>query len=215
MRKLLVFSVAVLFCVPSAALAQAPSFGIEGGLNMAEFGGKRIVESDFRSGLNVGAFATVPVGRTVAIQPEVLFSRRGARRAAYDYSDVPADGDAPPVGSFLGERTTHDYLEIPVLLKLSPSSSGDFVRPVFFAGPSAGFLLGVKEVYDEDYEEYLNSTDFGLVVGGGLELGRLSLDARYNLGLTSIAKDYDGSFGHISGDIKNRAFTVMAGLRVF
>jgi hypothetical protein len=182
---------------------------------MADFGGKRIVDSDFRTGITLGAYAAVPLGASVAIQPEIVYSQRGARSAAYDYHDIPADGDAPPIGVYLSEKSRHDYLEVPVLLKLSPSPAGEVVRPVFFAGPSVGFLLGAKEVHDTDYEEYLNSTDFGVIIGGGVELGRLSLDARYNLGLAAIARDYDGSFGHVPGDVENRAFTVMVGLRLF
>jgi hypothetical protein len=215
MRKLLVLAVAILLGVPAVGLAQAPSFGLRGGLNLADFGGKRIVKSDFRTGFTVGAFASVPISAAVSIQPEVVYSQRGARSAAYDYHDIPADGDAPPIGVYLSEKSRHDYLEVPVLLKLSPSPAGDLVRPVFFAGPSVGFLLGAEEVHDTDYEEYLNSTDFGVIIGGGVELGRLSLDARYNLGLAAIARDYDGSFGHVPGDVENRAFTVMVGLRLF
>jgi hypothetical protein len=171
--------------------------------------------SCFRHGFTLGAYASVPISAAVSIQPEVVYSQRGARSAAYDYSDMTADSDAPPIGVYISEKSRHDYLEVPVLLKLSPSPAGDFVRPIFFAGPSIGFLLGAKEVYDTDYKEYLNSTDFGIILGGGVELGRLSLDARYNLGLATIARDYEASFGHVPGDVKNRAFTVTAGLRLF
>jgi hypothetical protein len=215
MKKLLVVLAVTIFGAPAVGLAQAPSFGLKGGLNLADFGGTRIVQSDFRTGFTVGAFVSVPMSAAVSIQPEVVFSRRGARRAAYDYTSFPQDGDAPPVGVYLSEKTRHDYLEIPVLLKLSPAAAGDFVRPIFLAGPALGFLLGTKQVYDTDYSEYLNSTDFGIIVGGGVELGRLSFDARYNLGLAAIDKDYEASFGSVPGSVKNRAITVSAGLRLF
>jgi hypothetical protein len=215
MRKLLALLAVTIFSTPAVGLAQAPSFGLKVGLNLADFGGTRIVQSDFRTGFTVGAFASVPISAAIAIQPEVVFSRRGARSAAYDYDAFPQDGDAPPVGVYLSEKTRHDYLEIPVLLKLSPGPAGDVVRPIFFAGPAVGFLLSTKEVYDTDYSEYLNSTDFGIIVGGGVEVGRLSLDARYNLGLATIDKDYDATFGPVPGSVKNRAFTVSAGLRLF
>ncbi|MEX2571967.1 MAG: porin family protein [Gemmatimonadota bacterium] len=215
MRKLVISLVVILLSMPAAGLAQTPSFGLRGGLNMAGFGGSRIVSSDARAGFTFGAFVAIPMRAAVAIQPEVVFSRRGAKRAAYDYDAFPQDGDAPPLGVYLSEKTSHDYLEVPVLLKLSPSARGDFVRPILFAGPSVGFLLGAKEVYDTDYAEHLKSMDFGVIIGGGMELGRLSVDARYNLGLAAIDKDYEASFGHVAGDVKNRAFTVSAGLRLF
>lgn len=215
MTRLIVLLVVFLLSVPAVGLGQAPSFGFRGGLNMADFGGSQIVDSDSRAGFTVGAFVSIPVNAAVAIQPELLFSRKGARSAAYDYDEFPQDGDAPPVGVYLSERTAHDYLELPVLLKVSPSPSGNVVRPIFFAGPSVGFLLGTKEVYDTDYSEYLNSVDFGVIIGGGVELGRLSLDARYNLGLATIDKDYEASFGRVPGGVKNRALAVSAGFRLF
>lgn len=215
MRKLLALFVVTLLSVPAVGVAQAPSFGLKGGLNMADLGGNRILDSDARAGFTFGAFASLPISSAVAIQPEVVFSRKGAKSAAYDYDEFPQDGDAPPVGVYLNETTGHDYLEVPVLLKLGPSSHSGFMRPVFFAGPSVGFLLGATEVHDMDYEEHLNTTDFGVIIGGGLELGRLSFDARYNLGLSTIDKDYDASFGHVAGGVKNRAFTVAAGFRLF
>lgn len=215
MNKLLVVLTATLLGAPAVGFAQAPSFGIKGGLNMAEFGGSRIVDSHSRAGFTVGAFVAIPISAAVVIQPEFVFSRKGAQSAAYDYDAFPQDGDAPPVGVYLAEKTSHDYLEVPVLLKLSPSPAGEFVRPIFFAGPSVGFLLGTTEVYDTDYSKYLNSTDFSIILGGGVELGRLSLDARYNLGLSTIDQDYDATFGSVSGGVKNRAFTVTAGFRLF
>ena len=122
MRRKLVLFIAALLSVPAVSQAQGPSFGLKAGLNMADLSGSRIVDSDARTGLTVGAFASVPVHSAVAIQPEVVFSRKGAKRAAYDYDAFPLDGDAPPIGVYLAETTSHSYLEVPVLLKLSPSS---------------------------------------------------------------------------------------------
>ena len=215
MRKRLAVFVLILLGVPVAGTAQAPSFGLRGGLNMADFGGSRIVDSDSRAGFILGAFASIPIRGAVSIQPEVIFSQRGANRAAYNYDDMPVDTDAPPIGVYLGESTSHDYLEVPLLLRISPSTADNSVRPIFFAGPSVGFLVSTKEVYDTDYSEYLNSTDIGVVFGGGVDYGRVSLDARYNLGLTTVDRDFDASWGHVPGSVKNRAFTVTAGFRLF
>ena len=215
MRKRLVLLIAALLSVPASSLAQTPSFGVKGGLNMATFTGSRIVASDARTGFTVGVFTSIPVLSGVSIQPEVSYARKGARSASYDYDAFPLDGDAPPIGVYLSEKTTHSYLEIPVLMKLSPTGRDALARPVFFAGPSVSFLLGAEEVYGVDYEKYMNTTDFGVILGGGVEIGRLAIDARYNWGLSKIDKDFDASFGNVTGGVKNRAFTVTAGLRVF
>jgi hypothetical protein len=56
-----------------------------------------------------------------------------------------------------------------------------------------------------DIKDGFKSIDFGGVVGAGVALNKISLDARYGLGLASIA---DG------GSVKNRAFTLMLGYTI-
>jgi hypothetical protein len=185
MRKLLVVLTAALLGAPAAGLAQIPSFGIKGGLNLANTNGEDV---DYRAGLSVGAFVSIPAGPMLALQPEALFSQKGEK-----------------IG---GEKSTINYLEVPVLLKLSPSLPGDMVRPIFFAGPSLGLLLSAKSG-DVDFKNVMKSSDFGLIFGGGVEFGKLSLDARYNLGLSAINKEA------LANDIKNRAITVMVGYTLF
>jgi hypothetical protein len=215
MRKPLVWSLAVALTLSTVSGAQSPAFGVRGGLNAATFGGRRVVDSDYRLGFTVGGYAAFPITSTLAIQPEINFSQRGAKRAAYDYSDMPADGDAPPMGAYVNAKTTLDYLEIPLLLRLGPSLAGSAIRPIFFVGPTVEFLLHASEVYDTDYRDHMRSADAGFIVGGGAEFGRLSLDARYTLGLSPIDKKYNATFGTVAGGIKNRAFTVAAGVRLF
>jgi hypothetical protein len=191
MRKLLVVLTAALLSAPAVGFAQAPSFGIKGGLNLANVGGKDVEDVDYKAGLNLGGFVSIPAGAMFAIQPEALFSQKGTK-----------DGN---------DKVSLNYLEVPVLLKLSPSLPGDFVRPIFFAGPSAGILLSAKDADGDNMKDGLKSADFGLVIGGGVEFGKLSLDARYNLGLSSIDKAVE----NVKADVKNRAITVMIGYFLF
>lgn len=190
MRKLLVVLTVALLGAPAAGFAQLPSFGVKGGLNLANVGGKGVDDVDYKAGLNLGAFVSIPAGPMFAIQPEAFFSQKGNK-----VGDV---------------KSSFNYLEIPVLLKLSPSLPGDFVRPIFFAGPSAGILLGAK-TDDTDVKDLMKTADFGLTIGGGVEFGKLSLDARYNLGLSDISK----ASSEVSNAIKNRAITVMLGYTIF
>jgi hypothetical protein len=190
MRKLLVVQTAAILGAPATGFAQLPSFGVKGGLNLANVGGDAAGNVDYKAGLNLGAFVSIPAGPMFAIQPEALFSQKGTK-----VGDV---------------KSSYNYLEVPVLFKLSPSLPGDIVRPIFFAGPSAGILLSAKHD-DADVKDLMKSADFGLTIGGGVEFGKLSADLRYNLGLSSIGK----SIGGISADIKNRAITVMLGYTLF
>lgn len=191
MKKVFVALIAVLLAAPAAGYAQLPSIGIKGGLNLANTGGADAGDPDYKAGLNIGAFVSVPAGTILSLQPEAFFSQKGSK-----------DGD---------DKINLNYLEVPVLLKLDPSLPGSFVRPVFFAGPSVGILLSAKDHGGNDFKEHMKSADFGLTIGGGVEMGKLSLDARYNLGLSGIIKEA----GSAVDDIKNRAITVMIGYTLF
>jgi Outer membrane protein beta-barrel domain len=102
------------------------------------------------------------------------------------------------------------YLEVPVLLH------GDFYqrgpRALFFvAGPA--FAVNTSASYTDDGEsedvtDDIEDFDIGLVVGGGVELRRLTVEARYTWGLRSAFQD-----GDLEGSFKNRAFSMTVGYR--
>ncbi|HYN06386.1 MAG TPA: porin family protein [Vicinamibacterales bacterium] len=110
----------------------------------------------------------------------------------------------------IDDRLRLTYLEVPVLLH------GDFYqlgpRALFFvAGPAFAFNThasytdeGEKEDVKDDIEDF----DIGLVVGGGVELRRLTVEARYTWGLRRAFQD-----GDLEGSFKNRAFSVTVGYR--
>jgi len=94
-----------------------------------------------------------------------------------------------------GFRAT--YIEIPVLVSVRLGSNSGFA-PKLFVGPSLAFRLSAKATgsaggvgVDEDVKEFTNATDFGIVGGIGADVGKLSFDARYTLGLTQFASEND------------------------
>lgn len=147
-----------------------------------------------------GGFFNVNFGY-IGIQPEVLYVRMGAQyisgsdSLAYQY----------------------DYIQVPVLLKFNILPLGP-IKPCVFAGPYGSALLSARRVsniggthLDESIKSETNSTDYGLVFGGGVDFSliafKLSVDARYCLGMTNIDKLATG------GDsLKNKAFMVMVGI---
>lgn len=56
----------------------------------------------------------------------------------------------------------------------------------------------------------MESFDFGLVLGAGIDASRLTFDGRYTWGLTSIANT------PVEDDVqvKNRTFSLMIGFRI-
>ncbi|MDA1307574.1 MAG: porin family protein [Acidobacteria bacterium] len=142
-----------------------------------------------------GAFIGKNMSENFGLQLEALVSQRGAKEDA-----------SPSVGTI---RT--NYLDVPLTARFGSTSSNGTHFHVF-TGPQFGILLQA-EVTDEpldvtrDIKDDLKSWDLGWTLGAGVEMNRLSLDARYTLGLTNINKFES------DGELKNRTFTFLLGYR--
>jgi Outer membrane protein beta-barrel domain len=191
-----------VFLVPGSAAAQDVGGGLKGGVNFASLvfdGDVADLNLDSRVGLVAGGFVTWPMTPRFDIQPEALVSVKGA-----SFSEFGADADV--------EIT---YLEIPILFRYgSPISSGTSLK--LFGGPSLAFklnaeatgeFLGVSE--DQDIDDDVESFDFGLVLGAGIDAGRLTFDGRYTWGLMNIAATpFEDDV-----QVKNRVFSLLIGFR--
>ena len=78
------------------------------------------------------------------------------------------------------------------------------------AGRSSGVQGAVEGSRDFDIDPAIASRDFGLAFAGGLEWEQFLIEARYVLGLTDIATDI---YFH-EDELRNRAFSIMVGLRL-
>ncbi len=192
MRKtaivMLVLVTALVFGLPQYCSAQGVSFGLKGGINMAKLTGSDAGTNSMKTGFVAGAFTTVDMV-FLNIQPEILFSQKGA---TYEVFGLSIDEN-------------HNYLEIPVLFKFP---LGKIVVPSIYVGPSLGMLMSA-DVEGFDIKDGLKSTDLGLVFGMDVKTPvKLILDARYTMGLTSI--DDSGIY-----DVKNSAISLMVGYAIF
>lgn len=109
------------------------------------------------------------------------------------------------------------YVEVPVMLRIA---IGDAKKPHLFVmgGGQYSSLLTCTQVAagiaDVDCKKSatatsgIKSSDYGVVFGGGVASGRLSLAARYDLGLANI--NNDTSTGQAT--YKNKAFIVTLGI---
>jgi hypothetical protein len=201
----MIVSLAVLFVAALVPQNLAAGVGIKGGFNFSSIAFKPADPDmpDFQNlrGLTGGLFFSLSLG-FVGIQPEILYSRRGTMW------QVDADNKI---------EYMLDYIEVPVLVKFSILPAGP-VRPVIFAGPSFGYLLNAKGRLTtpdgttvEDLDEMFEKTAWAAVFGGGLEFKLpgilLTLDGRYHMGLTNIAKDIE-----VGQTVKNKGFSVMVGI---
>jgi len=204
-------AVAGLLVFPSLSSAAPPKFGLKAGLNVADIHGADVgtLESLFGSswkaklGFCGGGFVIFPLSKGMAVQAEALYTQKGAEMSG------TIDIGAGPEPFKLYWNT--DYLEIPVLFRYGFETKGR-LKPFLFAGPALGIKMSAKlkveaegESADQDISNF-RSTDFGLVFGGGVDIGKISIDFRYTMGLTKLLES-EGQ----TADIKNGVFTLMVG----
>ena len=199
-------ALALASCFTSAAHA-GTAFGIKGGVSLSHVNAQ-LFDTSNRTGFVGGAYATFDLSPMIGVQPELLYVRKGATLFS---SNVTLGGFTfGRVGSTLDV----DYVEIPVLLRLSATGAGP-VDLRLLAGPVASLkvsekvsttgLIGVSLSSDE-----VKTSDFGLAVGGAAAVrnGNIKVvgEGRYTFGLSNIS---DLPFG---GDVKNGAFYATLGL---
>lgn len=183
---LLIGAFAVLLALPQTSAAGV-KFGLKGGANIANVNGNWDEGlGDWKStvGFCGGIFLELNLGRILTIQPEVLYTMKGADT-----------GDG---------KLKFDYIEIPVLLKLRiPTGS---IHPFIFAGPAFGFSL--KALVNGVEISDMPAADYSAVIGGGLQLGRsIHIDVRYTMGLQKLEiPDID------TIDLKNGVLSATLGL---
>ena len=200
MKKVILSAMAVM--VFGFANAQKAEFGVKGGVNIAsqKFSGTGAPSPSAVTAFQVGAFVDVKISDKFSIQPELLYSLQGS---SYDYK----------VGSVDTKNTfKFAYINVPVMFKYYAAEKFSLE-----AGPQIGFLtsaeletetMGVSGTLD--VKSYFKSVDFGLNIGAGYDFTeKFSAGVRYNLGLTNVAKNDDGS-----GDsIKNNVFSITVGYK--
>lgn len=161
----------------------------------------------------VGAAFILPLAENIALQPEFLFTQKGAETTY----------------KFLGSETTQDitynYIDIPVLLRLGfGETTGEGLGFYINGGPYVGYalsgkvktssLLGDSEVdYTFDDKDDQRRVDFGLSLGAGVTIGNLMFDARYNHGTNNLL-DGDADNGNDGNfdKLQHRGLAFTAGL---
>ena len=198
-KILAIGAAAATLALPRTAAAGV-KFGIKAGANVANVNGdfsSSITDWKNRVGFCGGIFLELNIGRILTIQPEVLYTMKGAE-ATLEEGDLTGTG-----------KLRFDYLEIPVLLKVRIPTGA--VHPFIFAGPAFGFNL--KATFEDltgqtSDVEGANKVDYSAVFGAGVQLGRsIHIDARYTLGLQKLEIPDLGTV-----DLKNGVLSATLGL---
>ncbi|TPG62266.1 porin family protein [Hymenobacter nivis] len=183
--KKVILPLALLAGIVGTANAQTGiKYGVKGGFNGATFSGTDSKGSEYKAGFAAGVFANFGVADNFSIQPEVLYSQKGAS-----------------VDNFQGVsgttfKSTLGYLDVPIMLRVN---AGDAGKGLFFElGPQGSFVLHNRDFLqangnkftDETTTRDLNKVMIGYVGGIGYQLtSGLSLGLRYTGDFSKAYKD--------------------------
>ncbi|WP_461487488.1 porin family protein [Pedobacter sp.] len=156
-----------------------PSFnmGIKGGLNLSKFSTDNTFASDGKSGFYVGIWTRFGVAG-IHLQPELYFSEKNTQ-----------------LKNSLGQQNKIKFssLDLPILLGTKIGAAGVGVR--LNTGPVVSFIVDKAQSFDEAaakiFSLYLKDQALGWQFGTGLDLGKLSVGLRYEMGLSKLNSDGD------------------------
>jgi hypothetical protein len=185
----------------------SPKFGIKGGVNLTNlYVDDDVSDENMKVGFNAGFFAKLPVTRGFSIQPELLYSSKGAKET-YD-NFILGEGEY---------RFNLNYIELPVLAVFNLAKNFNL-----HVGPYVSYLAGVNikdlnkdegtidEVAELDADNF-NRFDYGVAGGLGIDISNFTIGARYNYGLKEIGKSGSVS-GELLKDSKNSAISLYIGI---
>lgn len=202
MKNILKITCAVIaFSMTSHYYSQA-TFGLRAGLNLANMTGKALNGLDTKSltTFSVGAVVDYELSESLSIESGLFLSNKGYK--------VEFSGNT--------YSTNINYLEIPVNVSYKLDVGDNKLN--LFAGPYIGLAVGGKTksdfagIDDADIEfgtddtDMLKSSDFGLNVGAGFQIEKISIRAQYGLGLSNL----DPS-GNSDMEIKNAVIGISLG----
>ena len=182
----LVAALAALMVMALPAHAQKYYVGIIGGWNNADF--------------NLDEY-----GYAMDVSPRSLYGIGGVFGLSFSkYFSIQLEPTYLQKGGVITNNTPQlflksSYLELPVLLKVTPVVVNKKLQAYLLAGPTVGLLLSSEVtgetmglVFKGNLKDVQKKIDIGLSLGGciGLTLGKGSLfvEARYTFGLTNSLK---------------------------
>lgn len=183
--KKIILACCLIFATSMAAMAQLPSFsfGIKGGVNYSNLKTKNdLTDQNSIMGYQIGVFSRVgAVG--MYFQPELYLGSKGN-----EFISLKDAGGSTVEAKGKVKFTT---LDLPLLLgtKIGPSKLN--IR--FMAGPVISFIVDENTTFDSAYQgirdfgNYKKQT-LGLQAGTGVDLGNLSVDLRYEAGLSNVSQ---------------------------
>lgn len=178
--KKMFLSAAIVFMAAIGAKAQV-SLGVKAGVNFSKISTDNVSESTI-AGYQAGLFARF--GKSLYLQPELYVASSGGK---FNFNNsggtVTTDG-----------KVRFTSINVPLLIGKGFGSESLNFR--IMAGPVYSYLMDKNQNFTDnvsgaynDFGDYKKST-LGYQVGGGVDIGNITADLRYEGGLTKINQNY-------------------------
>lgn len=196
-RTVLLFS--ILISISTECYSQ--SFGVKAGLNFSNLLAKdedAKYDTKMLLGIHIGITADVPISQNFSFETAILLSKKGN-----------AESD-----NLWGYNLM--YIDVPLTAKATIETGNVKLYGIF--GPYVGIGLsghiyhneqGTKIIWGSDNEiGVLKRSDFGLIIGGGVEINSFQIGLNYELGLKNIS-----SFTDYNTKVYNRVLGMSFGYK--
>ncbi len=200
-----VFILATCLLISTAASAQFFTLGPKVGFSSSRLSleeAELVRAGNSTIGFHAGAFTRLTI-LGIYLQPEVLFTQAGGQIEIRDGVSDSFDQI---------QDLTYNKLDVPVMLGFRV---GDVLR--INAGPSFSLILGqdarTEGTTAEVRNNYEDST-VGYQIGGGLDIGRLVLDVRYEGNLSKLGDTVQLGGRRFDTDYRNNQFSVGLGFKL-
>jgi hypothetical protein len=163
---------------------EVPHFGFKVGTNLSNVYDSQAesFNADSKFGLVAGGFISIPLGKFLGIQPEVLYSQKGFQ----------ASGTIPILGFYYKYTQTLTYIDVPIQLRLKPAKMLSIL-----AGPVYSYLLNVQNDYSTGSTSFdfkndnIRKNTLGFLGGLDINVDHLVIGAR--VGWDILDNDGDGT----------------------
>lgn len=191
----------VFTAISALSYSQQLHLGLRGGVNQGNLTSYPALSNNgTTTSYHVGVFGRVGI-LGFYTQPEIMFNQR--RGVAKDNT----------TGYTI--TNTLNYIDVPVLLGFK------FLAARIYAGPSLMILAGANQtgeitLKDPDFaKSNYETTAFGFQAGLGADLGKITLDIRWDTNITNLGKTINTSSGSKNYDTNARMVQFSLGYKIF
>lgn len=196
--KKLIFALFFVF-LAMEGFAQNSGFGIKAGLSstVVDFKNEQVVPDGAQTGYHLGIYGRFGAGGFF-VQPELLFTQTSGKFTI----NYPGEGDSEQF------QANFNRLDIPVMVGFRMLK---IVR--FMAGPIASININsdLNDAVNTVNDVKFNNATFGYQAGVGLDIGNLSIDGKYEGGLSSVTEN----IRNFSTDNRINQWVLSVGFKIF